>query len=326
MAEAAMPAAAAESPARLRVMLARMALAAAVLTFVVIVASAFMRHTQAGLSCDDWPACYARVVAPDADTIPDTGVRLARIAHRLAATAVLVLVIGTLLVAWTQTPAWKREGSLALCALVIAVALAVLGIATPGARLPAITLGNLLGGYAMLAVLSAAVAPASPAPRRARNLAKLALLFAFVQAALGGMIGAQFASLACPALTDCGAWSWSAFLEGGSWNPLHAPGPIGGHLTAGGSAAGLHVLHRLVGIATAALIVATAGSLRGSRPRLALALAALAASAVALGANAASAKPALVWVVAHNANAALLVAMLASAVAKPRHGEMTYFE
>ena len=179
-------------------MLARMALAAAALTFVVIVASAFMRHTQAGLSCGDWPACYARVVTSDADAAPDTGVRVARIAHRLAASGVLALVIGMLLVAWTQTPPWKREGILALAALVIAGALAVLGIATPGARLPAITLGNLLGGYALLAVLAAAAAPASAASRGARNLARLALAFAFVQAALGGMIGAQFASLACP--------------------------------------------------------------------------------------------------------------------------------
>ena len=136
MPDAVVKAAAADPAARAHLLLARMALAAAVLTFVVIVASAFMRHAQAGLSCDDWPACYARVVAADADTTPSAGVRLARIAHRIAATGVLALVIGMLLVAWTQTPAWKREGALALCALVIAVALAVLGIATPGARLP----------------------------------------------------------------------------------------------------------------------------------------------------------------------------------------------
>jgi len=40
------------------------------------------------------------------------------------------LVIGLPLIAWTQKPAWKREGSLALAALVVAVGLAVLGIAT----------------------------------------------------------------------------------------------------------------------------------------------------------------------------------------------------
>ena len=37
------------------------ALVAVALTFVVVVASAFLRHSQAGLGCTDWPACYARV-------------------------------------------------------------------------------------------------------------------------------------------------------------------------------------------------------------------------------------------------------------------------
>jgi heme a synthase len=310
-------AAAADAATRLRLMLARMALAAAVLTFVVIVASAFMRHAQAGLSCDDWPACYGQVVAPDAGTMPEAGVRVARIAHRIAATGVLALVIGMLLVAWTQTPAWKREGVLAGCALAIAVALAVLGIATPGARLPAITLGNLLGGFAMLAVLAAAAARTRAASQGARTLARLALVSVFVQAALGGMISAQFASLACPALTDCGAWSWAAFADGESWNPLRAPDLIAGHLTAGGGAASLHVLHRMNAFVIATLVVATAGALRESRPRLALGLAGLVAFAAALGASAVSAKPALVWVVAHNASAALLVALLARAGSRP---------
>jgi heme A synthase len=120
-----------------------------------------MRHTQAGLNCDDWPACYGRIVASSADgaagtePAPSTGVRLARIAHRLAATSVLALVIGLLLVAWTQKPAWTREGRLAGLALVVAGGLAVLGIATPGAMLPAVTLGKFAGGYLMLALLIA---------------------------------------------------------------------------------------------------------------------------------------------------------------------------
>jgi cytochrome c oxidase assembly protein subunit 15 len=308
-----MPAEAEASAARLRLMLARMALAAAALTFVVIVASAFMRHVQAGLSCGDWPACYAQAVTPDADAVPGTGVRVARIAHRIAATGVLALVLGMLLMAWTQTPAWKREGALALCALVIAVALAVLGIATPGARLPAITLGNLLGGYAMLAVLAAATAPASTASRGARSVARVALLFVFVQTALGGMIGAQFASLACPALTDCGAWSWTAFVDGESWNPLRAPALIDGHLTAGGGAAGLHVLHRLNGLAVGTLVLTTAAIMWHTRPRLAWALTGLLVAAAVSGVAAVASQPALPVVVAHNACAALLVATLARA-------------
>jgi cytochrome c oxidase assembly protein subunit 15 len=295
-----------------------MALAAAALTFVVIVASAFMRHTQAGLSCADWPACYAALDAPGADAAPGAGVHLARIAHRLAATSVLALVIGLLLIAWTQRPAWKRAGSWALAALAIAGALAVLGIATPGARVPAITLGNLLGGYAMLAALvatHAVTAPASAPPRGTRAAAAIALALVFVQAALGGMIGAQFASLACPALADCGAWTAREFLEAGALDPLRPVATTGGRVIAPAGAAGLHVLHRLCGLAAAALALATAAMLWRTRPRLARTLGAMVAIATGLGLLAVSPQPALPVVVAHNACAALLVALLVALLA-----------
>ena len=130
------------------------------------------------------------------------------------------------------------------------------------------------------------------------------------------MISAQYASRACPALMDCGAWSWSAFVDGGL-EPATRPGLIDGHLTAGDGAAGLHVLHRLNALVIAALVVATAAALCESRPRLALGLAGLVAIAATLGASAVSAKPALVSVVAHNASAALLVALLARRWRRP---------
>ena len=220
--------------ARLRALLARMALAAAALTFVVIVASAFMRHAQAGLSCARLAGVLRagrRAAAPTAP--PAAGVQLARIAHRLAATGVLALVIALLLVARTRTPAWqaRRRGSrsrrCSSSARWRGSASRRRARACPRSR---------------SAICSAATRcwrcwppprlPPRPlaAPRcgRRRRAARgrrrsIALAAAFVQAALGGMIGAQFASLACPALVDCGAWSWPAFADGGASNPLRAP-------------------------------------------------------------------------------------------------------
>ena len=311
-----MNAAATESAGRLRTLFARMALAAAALTFVVIVASAFMRHAQAGLSCGDWPACYARVAAPGVVVAPGAGVGRARIAHRLAATGVLTLVIGMLLVAWTQAAAWKHEGVLALAALAVVAGLAALGAATPGSRLPAVTLGNLLGGYALLAVLAATRVPASAAPRHAQTAARFALALVFVQTALGGMIGAQFAALACPAVFDCGAWSWTALVDGGAANPLRATTLIGTQLAAPDGAAGLHVAHRLNALAAGALVLAAAAAVRRTRPRLAWALAGLLAAVALSGVAAVSPQPALAVVVAHNACAALLVATLARAASR----------
>ncbi len=318
----AMTAAAAEPAARLRALFVRMALAAAALTFVVIVASAFMRHAQAGLSCGDWPACYARVAAPLASAPPDAGVQFARIAHRLAATGVLALVIALMLVARTRRPAWRREGRLAQVALLVVVALAGLGIATPGARLPAVTLGNLLGGYALLAALAATAAVAATAGAatatargRAQTPAVIALAAVLVQAALGGLIGAQFASPACAALVDCGAWSWSAFVDGGAWSPLRTPAVVDGHAIAPAGAAGLHLLHRANGLLVAALVLVTVAAMWRGRARAAWMLSALLVAAAVSGIAAVSPAPALAVVVVHNACAALLVATLAWAAA-----------
>ena len=45
-----------------RMLARRLAVAATVLVFLVLVASAWLRHSAAGLGCADWPACYAAIV------------------------------------------------------------------------------------------------------------------------------------------------------------------------------------------------------------------------------------------------------------------------
>lgn len=314
-----MSGAAADETARLRLWFARMALAAAALTFVVIVASALMRHTQAGLACADWPACYGRIAFADPDATPSTGVRLARLAHRIAATGVLALVVGMLLVAWTQRPAWKREGRLALGALVVAGALAALGIATPGARVPAITLGNLLGGYLMLALLAATVAAASSAGAASRHAglrawrpfvpALLALVFA--QAASGGMIGAQFALTACAAL-PCPDAAPGPTSAAGAFDAFRALVIDDGRVVPPADAHALHAVHRVLGAIVALTALTLALALRRAKRGIARALAALAIAAPALGVAAVAAIPSLPLTVLHNAVTAGLVAVLAT--------------
>lgn len=317
----------ADAAARLRQWFARMAVAAAALTFVVIVASALMRHVQAGLACADWPACYARFEVAGTDAPASGAVRIARVAHRLAATGVLALVIGMLLVAWTQKPAWKREGRLALVALAVAGALAALGIATPGARVPAITLGNLLGGYLMLALFAATVAATRPVPagasdeasprERGRALAAVLLALVFVQAASGGLIGAQYALNACAAL-QCPGAAAGPISSAGAFDPLRTLALEGGRVVPPADARSLHVVHRALGVVVALAALALAWRLRGADRATARRLALLAIAAPALGVAAILAVPALALTVLHNAATATLVAALAGLA--PRSG------
>lgn len=321
-----MSVAALDADAGLRTAFTRMALAAAALTFVVIVASAFMRHTQAGLACDDWPACYGRIEASVGVVAPSPGVRVARIAHRIAATSVLVLIIGLLLVAWTQRPAWKREGSLAVGALVVAAALAVLGVVTPGATLPMVTLGNLLGGYLMLALLCAtcAAAAGSGRPAAARSspaaplpwIALAVLVLVFAHAALGNLIGAQYALTACRTLGKCPGFPFDDLGLTDAWNPLRPLTIVGGRVVPAEGAARLYVAHRALGIVVAIVVLALAHGLRRYDRRLARVLVAFALVAPLLGMAAIAAMPSLPLTVLHNAAAASLVATLAFVAAR----------
>lgn len=320
------PSAAASFPARR--LFALLAYTTLVLTFVVIAASAFMRHTQAGLGCADWPSCYARVVAEAPPTSPTTGVYIARALHRLAASSALLLMIGMLLLA-RSAQNYGRERTLALAALVIALGLAALGIVTPDAVFPAIPLGNLIGGYSLIAVLAALAGStasggdnaASGTSPRLRAVALALLAAVVVQAVIGGLIGAQFALRACPTLDDCAPIS-DAFARGAALDPFRKPVVVSGHVVPPPGAGGLHSMHRMLGIAIALAGLTLAFGLRRSHRRSALSLAGLSVAAPLLGASAILGMPALTVTVLHNAAAAALIATLAHIVAlrEPRAG------
>jgi cytochrome c oxidase assembly protein subunit 15 len=302
---------------------ARLGLAAFVLTFIVVVASAFMRHTQAGLGCADWPACYAQIADGAQGPATTVGIHVARLLHRLAASAALFAIIALLWLA-RGVPGFGRERALTGATLFVALGLAALGLLTPGAMLPAVPLGNLGGGFLMLALLAALTGLAASAPSATgagasqfeRGLTGTLLAAAFAQALLGALIGTQFALTACPALDTCAATGPTFAID--VLNPFQAPAVFAGHALAPVGAAGLHWLHRALGGAIAVGTLALAFVSRSRDPRLAHLLACLALAAPALGATAVLHMPALAVTVLHNAVAAALVAALAYRLARRR--------
>ena len=310
---------------RTRRAFSRLALAASVLTLIVIIASAFIRHTQAGLSCIDWPSCYAAI---DGLATTSPGVSIARLFHRLAATAAMVIAAGVWLSARTRGRQFSRVRRLALGATLVATALGVLGVATASAAVPAVPLGNMIGGYVMLALLAALVGTTADHPVSAatgsvapphRGLLLALLIVVLVQACIGALIGTRFALAGCTELFHCGG-SATTHISGGALDPFQPLSTADGRVVPPARGATLHVAHRLLGIAVAVLTVTLAFGLRAIAPRISLWLGVLALGVPMLGAAAVIAMPALALTVLHNAAAAALVATLSFAAGGSRVG------
>jgi cytochrome c oxidase assembly protein subunit 15 len=311
-----------------RRLLRLLATAGAALVLLVIVSSAFLRLTQAGLSCADWPACYGRVGAEAQVT---DGQRIARLAHRLAATAVAAILIALSLIAWTQRPPLVRQGAIVIACLGIVIGLAILGIATPGTRLPAVTLANFGGGYALLGLLWwMRLTVERPRPARAdfpamfTVVAAIALLAAITQIALGALVSAKFAALSCPAFPDCGATWPSGSLR--TSMDLFEPLSTGSDdaITRPAALAALHWAHRVGAVVVAALVAVVAAYVARSRtlgPELGLILLGLVVSQIALGAASVLTHLPLVLVLAHNLIAALLLVALVTLNCRVSAGE-----
>lgn len=294
----------------------RLALAGAVLAAAVVVLGAWVRLTDAGLGCPDWPGCYGHTY-PQAGH--DVGKAWHEMVHRYFA-GTLVLVITTLM-AWTVVFRKDSAQPRAPAALLFVIVLfqAALGALTVTRLLkPLIVTGHLLGGLTTLGILCwLALTPEERLPTaRERRLLLFALL-AFgvlvLQIALGGWTSANYAAVACPDFPTCQQSWWprmdfrDAFVL---WRGLDVD--YTGGVLANPARVAIHLTHRL-GAATAGsvlLLVGLTAAFAGASRSLRLA-GALVAGAVLLqiciGISMVHFGMPLPLAAMHNAGAALLV-------------------
>src|SRR5450759_1433635 len=184
------------------------------LVLVIMTASAVLRLSQYGWGCANWPACYGD--NPVGGTLLQATAPLywVRVMHRVCATIAGLLFVALALFWWNG---WNktRDRVLSFAPVVLAAFLAWLGRYTPSV-LPAVTLGNLLGGMATLAVLwwlrASLGRGGGPGRRTASGPLTLTMAGAaatglgllFVQMALGGLTSARLAAVACTAFPHCG--------------------------------------------------------------------------------------------------------------------------
>ena len=301
--------------ARRRLLLQRMAWVCAVMVLAITSLSAFLRLSKYGLDCDPWPQCYAQAqqdsaTGPAANQ-PSGAEAAARLAHRVIASAALLLVLVMLMTALASRPVLWPEGRLTLGLLALALFLAVLGRWTAQSQLPAVTLGNLLGGFAMFALsvrlAGVAAAPMAHGGERAplARWAWAAGLLLLVQVALGGQASAAHAGLSCPAWGSCdlSAASWEAL------NPWALPPAMA--LPTRPEGAWVHLLHSAGAVLlTAVLWLMAWRAWRLGQRGTAAWLIGLPAALGFLGLALVALELPLALVLAHNTGSALLLALL----------------
>ena len=203
-------------------------LAALLLTFVLVPLGAYVRLSNAGLGCPDWPGCYGQITphhAADAinaelERNPQGEVSHAKawkeMVHRYVAGILGLLILAIFVMAWRRRKQVQNGVGLPLALLVVLVFQALLGMWTVTELLkPVIVSAHLLGGMTTLAMLvwlwrreNIEMQRAYFAPvHHLRLAAMLGFFLVIMQIALGGWVSANYAALACADFPTCqGAW------------------------------------------------------------------------------------------------------------------------
>ena len=204
----------------------RLLLAATLLAVIVIGLGAYVRLSDAGLGCPDWPGCYGHLIGvPEgaheqqaaSQAFPqrpvDTGKAWKEMIHRYCAGALGLLILAICLLSWRREIRQRQSPALPTTLLGLVGLQAALGMWTVTLLLkPVIVTLHLLGGMSTLAVLVAlslrsASSGAPAADQALRPAAALALLVVVAQIALGGWVSSNYAALACTSFPLCqGAW------------------------------------------------------------------------------------------------------------------------
>ena len=292
-----------------------LSLFAAALAFVVVVVGAYVRLSDAGLGCPDWPLCYGHPVPERVADAAAHGKAWKEMGHRYLAGALGVLIASLFFLSFK----FGRYRGLTTTLLALVVFQATLGMWTVTMLLkPAIVTSHLLGGMAILGsllwlALSQLEFAAEPQSRSIRSYAAVALGVLVVQIALGGWVSANYAALACPDLPGCLGQAAPKMNFADAFHVLRELGRTGdGELLPLDALVAIHWTHRMFALrvtGVAGVLVWKAFSVQGLRA-IALAVGGLVVLRVSLGiANVALGLP-LALAAAHNAGAALLLGAL----------------
>ena len=273
----------------------RLARLGTLLALLVVVIGAWVRLTDAGLGCPDWPGCYGQLIVTEstreaAEAFPerplDVGKAWREMIHRYLATGLGLLCLIMAGIAWANRRDPEQPTRLAYILLALVIFQGLLGMWTVTLLLqPVIVMAHLLGGLATLGLLfwlgewrrllssrGGLRPPEHEARAASPGLARAgiaALLILLLQIALGGWTSANYAALACPDFPTCQTRWWppvTDFREGFVlWRELGVD--YEGGVLDNPARVAIHFSHRLGAIAATA-ILGLLGWMMLRRPRL----------------------------------------------------------
>jgi len=279
-----------------------------------VLLSAYLRLESIGLGCEDWPGCFGYLPATrDHGLVPAT---TAGAVHRFTASLLGLIVVAITFLALRGRRPTGVGLTVPLSVFALTVFLSVLGYSTPSPDIPAVTLGNLFGGMAMLALLwwmgqrSVAIGASDNTAQTLRPWVLLGLLVVIVQIVLGALTSANFAGPSCTALPGCNG-NWASIINLVQGFDLF--GRLGvddqGRIVTGDVQRTIHMTHRLGAIVTFVYLawLATRAMKLDSSLRTTISLLVFLLIQAGLGVTAVLTELPLLLVTAHNATAAMLL-------------------
>ena len=222
----------------------RTTLGTLLLVLIVVVLGAWVRLSDAGLGCPDWPGCYGHVGVPNEahevaaanEAYPDRPVEAHKawkeMIHRYAASLLGLCIIVLTYMAWKRhTRLGEQDHVLAGVTLLWVIFQGLLGMWTVTLKVnPTIVALHLAGGLLTLSLVWLLVLRqcdwfrnSSQVFRRMRSAASVGLIILCIQILLGGWVSTNYAALACTDFPTChGQWLPDMDIREGFvlWRPL----------------------------------------------------------------------------------------------------------
>ncbi|MEK9720852.1 MAG: COX15/CtaA family protein [Quisquiliibacterium sp.] len=251
---------------------------AVLITLGLIMLGAWVRLTDAGLGCPDWPGCYGKLTPAMASEQIEKAVwaqggehgpvsmgkAWREMAHRYVASGLGLLIIAIAFIAWRRRLELGQSPWLAISLVGVVILQGLFGKWTVTLLLkPAIVTGHLMGGMLTFGLLlwlwlrqQPDWRPVDPEPlAELRRPALLALVLVTLQIFLGGWTSTNYAALACTDFPTCQGQWWPPHDFANGFHFFRELGKTGdGQLLSLQALTGIHLVHR-VGAVLVLLVV-----------------------------------------------------------------------